>query len=160
MAKKLPEITIVTDTREQKPWTFDEEEKQPGKVRIAGNVVECLDAGDYSIKGLEHLVRIERKMGFRELFGNMSPTEHRDRFEREMEKLRTIPFKYLLIESNLSHDILALSVPQYQSGPPASRVLDWLTYLNQKYGIHHMFVGECGQRVAKTIFKQIARDHL
>jgi hypothetical protein len=153
----LPRLTIIRDTREQEGWVFDPEEKRPGKIQILGTVTQGLDAGDYSMIGYQHLLRIERKNGFCELFGNMTPKEHKDRFEREMEKLKSIPYKYLLIEGVLSSDILGLSVPQFYKGPPASAVIKWLLELQIDYGINVLFVGDAGKKVARYIFELVAR---
>jgi hypothetical protein len=160
MANRLPDITIVRDTREQKGWDFPEEEKQAGKIRVAGTVTATLDAGDYTIKGYEDLVRIERKYGFCELFGNMVPKEAELRFEREMEKLRNIPHKYIIIETSLSDDILGLSVPQMRFGMPANRLLKWLMEISIEYGVMPIFAGECGKRVARSIFDEVVRKYL
>ena len=43
--------TIIIDRREQNPWTFHVLPSEPGS----------LDSGDYSVRGLEHMVSIERK---------------------------------------------------------------------------------------------------
>jgi hypothetical protein len=75
---KLPSIVIIRDTREKenKGWDFHGEDKKPGKVQILGTEEIVLNAGDYSIKGHEDLVRIERKQGFAEMFTNlMSPKD-------------------------------------------------------------------------------------
>jgi hypothetical protein len=160
MARKLPEITIIKDTREQKGWDFLEEEKVAGKVRVAGMEVATMDAADYTIKGAEDLVRIERKYGFTELFNNMTPLESKYRFEREMEKLRAVKHRYLVIETSLNDDILALSIPQLYKGPTANRVLSWITELEMEYGIVPIYAGSCGRRVARHIFDNIARRYL
>jgi hypothetical protein len=153
----LPEITIIKDTREQQGWDFEEEEKKPGKIRVKGTVVNMLDAGDYSVAGYEDIVRIERKFGIRELFGNMTPVANKERFEREMEKLSKIPYKYILIESNLSMDVMGLTVPQFFKSPPCSAVMKWLLELQMEYGVVPMFVGDSGKKVARTIFETVIR---
>ena len=156
---KYSEFSIIRDTREKNGWFFDEEEKKPGKYRVVGTVVDTLDAGDYSIKGYEKLVRIERKNGFCELFGNFSPKDNNERFIREMEKLKDIPHKYILIESQLTDDILGLSIPQMRFGPPSSAILKWLTEISIEYNVMPMFVGSCGKMVARYIFEHIAKKY-
>ncbi len=159
MANKLPSITIIRDTREKEDqgWMFEPEEKLPGKIQILGTVEAGLDAGDYTIQGYEDQIRIERKQGFCELFGNMSPLAHRERFEREMEKLRSIPYKYLVIEGMLTHDVLGMSIPQFTKSPPTSAVVRWLFSLQMEYGIVPVFAGECGKKTARYIFEQFMR---
>lgn len=45
---------IVVDTREQRPYSFDE-------ARVGGVVHAALPAGDYSLLGQETRIAIERK---------------------------------------------------------------------------------------------------
>jgi ERCC4-type nuclease len=49
-------ITVVVDTREQEPYTFD-----PRSVTV---IRRALPAGDYSIEGHEDSVAVERKTSF------------------------------------------------------------------------------------------------
>ncbi len=160
MAARLPSITIIRDTREQKGWDFEPEEKLPGKVQCLGTIETTLDAGDYSILGYEDEIVIERKQGFCELFGNMSPKEHKERFEREMEKLRNVRYKYLIVEGILTHDVLGMSIPQFTKSPPTSAVIRWLFSLQMEYGIVPIFAGECGKKAARYIFEQFVRRQL
>lgn len=153
-------MIIIKDSREQLGWDFELEEKKSGRIQVLGTEIGCLDAGDYSIKDHIDLVRIERKMGIREVFGNYSPVYNKERFEREMEKLRPIKHKFILIESFLSQDLMSLTVPQYKYGLPFSRVYDWLTYLEMEYDIHVQFVGDSGKRAARIIFENIAKRYL
>ena len=77
-------MKIIIDTREQTPLTFTQFETEPG----------TLQSGDYSIKGLEHRFSIERK-SIADLV--QSVTSGRDRFERELHRLRGFDFARLLI---------------------------------------------------------------
>lgn len=158
---RLGELLIVRDSREKdgNGWVFEQEDKKPGKARILGTQDGCLSAGDYSILGAEDLLAIERKNGFGELFGNMTPTDHRERFEREMERMADIKHKYIIIETGLNEDTLTLSVPQMYHGPPAKRVLSWLIELGIKYNVNVIFAGDCGKTVARCIFENIARAY-
>ena len=154
-------IKIIRDLREKDGhgWNFSADLiKKPGRIQFLGTELCSLDAGDYSILGVENLIRIERKAGFAELFGNMIPVSNKERFEREMEKLRQVKHKYILIESTLCHDIMGMC-PMQLRGPTSSKVLSWLTELELEYDVHVMFVGECGQRIAKTIFENVAKKY-
>jgi len=151
MAKK---ITIIRDTRENTGWTWEPEQEAHGGIQIINTETTGLDAADYSIKGYEDLVRIERKAGFFELFGNMTPKDNKERFEREMEKLKSVKYKYLLIETSLSEDVFRLSVPQMRYGPPGSAVFKWIIELQMKYGIIPIF-SQCGKKTARYIFDTV-----
>jgi len=161
MAKRLEPITIIRDTREKEDqgWFFEPEEKVSGKIQVLGTQVSCLDAADYSLLGYEDQIRIERKAGFQELFGNMCPAENKDRFEREMEKLREIPFKYLIVETNLNRDSWGMSIPQMYRGPNAGKVFEWLIQLQQEYNITPLFTGDCGKKVVRRIFETFIRKY-
>lgn len=163
MAKSLASITIRKDLREKEGhgWVFEPEEKESGKVQILGMIEESMDAADYSIVGSEDLVRIEKKKGFVELFGNLINKENKERFERELEKLNKVKFKYLVVESSLNEDMMCLSVPQYRfGGPPLSKLTSMLFDYQLEFGIIPVFAGPCGKKIASQIFKNIARKYL
>ncbi len=156
----MKNFIVTVDSREQKGWTFDPEEKKPGRCQLLGSEVGCLDAADYAIKGHENLIRIERKMGLRELFGNYTPVENKERFVREMEKLREVKYKYLVIESNLGLDIMSLSVQQFKYPVPASKVIEWIYDLQQEYGIVPIFAGDAGKKIARQLFELVIKKEL
>jgi len=75
---------IITDTREQAPLEFRRLPSRPG----------TLATGDYSVAGLESDFAIERK-SIADLVGSL--TSGRERFMREVDRLRSCPFSRLLI---------------------------------------------------------------
>ena len=79
------EPVIVVDTREQEPLPFSRLKTQPG----------TLVTGDYSVAGLENLFAVERK-SISDLVG-CCVGQNRERFERELHRLRGFRFKRLLI---------------------------------------------------------------
>ena len=79
------DVTIIVDTREQRPFNVSPMREERMK----------LDSGDYSIKGLEKLVSVERKE-LNDLVGCF--TTGRDRFKAELEKLRLIPKRLVVVE--------------------------------------------------------------
>jgi DNA excision repair protein ERCC-4 len=76
---------VVIDEREQAPLRFE---------RLA-SIVGTLYSGDYSLRNLEHLISIERK-SINDL-ASCCMGENRERFEREILRLRGYRFKRLLI---------------------------------------------------------------
>ena len=76
--------TIVVDTRERRGWDF------PGAVR------KKLEAGDYSVSGLEHLVCVERK-SLADLVQSL--TRARARFFREIAILARRRFAAVVVEA-------------------------------------------------------------
>ena len=77
---------LVIDCREQNPLQFDRLEAVPGTIY----------SGDYSVRGLESLFSIERKSPD-DLAASLCGS-NRDRFERELHRLRGYRFARLLIE--------------------------------------------------------------
>ena len=76
--------TIVIDSREQTAFTFKNLDSQTG----------TLQSGDYSILGFEDRFSVERK-SLSDLCGSL--TSGREKFERELHRLRGFDFARLLI---------------------------------------------------------------
>jgi len=92
-AKKKPEgYTVIADTREQQPYDF-----AAGK-NCAYIMDTALETGDYSLEGLEDILTIERKMSVSEIAGNLTT----DRFKRELERMESFKYKYILCEFSWS----------------------------------------------------------
>ncbi len=86
-AELAPEsVTAVVDTREQTPLDLRPLRTEAG----------TLATGDYSLKGLEHVVAIERKSlnDFLACVGR-----DRERFEREIQRLQAYPVRALVVEA-------------------------------------------------------------
>jgi ERCC4-type nuclease len=86
------EITILVDSREQLSLSFD-------KFRGVNTVRKGLRTGDYSISGYEDVWTCERK-SVSDLVGTLC--QGRERFERELDRMRVFEEKYLLIEHSPS----------------------------------------------------------
>jgi DNA excision repair protein ERCC-4 len=92
MSKKQP-FTIIIDTREQSPYTF-------GEIPIE---VATLQAGDYSIKGMENVVAIERKS----LNDYVNTVIHaQERFTNELYKLMSYHHTCIVVEGSVA-DIMS-----------------------------------------------------
>lgn len=86
-SKLLPsDITAIIDTREQTPWGLEPLQTIRG----------TLDTGDYSVVGLEHRIRLERKSlpDLLQCIGN-----ERQRFERELSRLLAYPSRMVVVET-------------------------------------------------------------
>jgi len=87
MKELKPEhITVVRDTREQLPLDL-----APLQM-----ITGTLDTGDYSIRGLEHIISVERKSED-DLLACVG--RERARFEREIMRLLAYPVRLLVVES-------------------------------------------------------------
>lgn len=89
-AELKPEnVTAVADTREQLPLDLSPLRTVRG----------TLDTGDYSIRGLESIVAIERK-SLSDLLGCIG--QQRERFEREAQRLLAYRVRSLVVEATWS----------------------------------------------------------
>lgn len=86
----------MIDSRENKPFEFRK------SINVDGTEVVTLNAGDYSIKGREHQIAIERKNPT-DAFGSV--TAGNKRFQRELERARSLDYFAIVIEASYS-DIL------------------------------------------------------
>ena len=120
MAEARPVIAI--DTREQLPL---------GPFTRLQTVRGTLNAGDYSVAGLEHLFSVERK-SIPDLAGCITGS-NRDRFERELWRLQPYEFRRLLI-IGASDDSGILNFP-YQSRINPRAVLASLYAWQARFGI-------------------------
>lgn len=122
------DFTIIVDTREQQPWSFD-------NYSIANRK---LDTGDYSVEGLETLLAIERKKSINEIANNIIEP----RFKDVIERLSKIKHSYILLEFDLEN---VLSYPIGSTLPKKmwdkvkispsfimKHILEWQMYHNIK----------------------------
>ena len=106
-------FTIIVDTREQLPFDFE---------RFGVETVrQGLTAGDYGIVGMP--VVVERKTG-EDLYSCM--TVGRDRFERELERLRSYEFSAVVVE-NLEQDLLCGMYGKMSPRSIKATLVAWLT---------------------------------
>jgi len=84
----MNDITIIQDTREKTPWDFTFYGFQ--------QEVGTLQTGDYTIKGLERIVRIERKRNSSEIAMNLGLKCKP--FFAEMTRMLKFPYRYIICE--------------------------------------------------------------
>jgi DNA excision repair protein ERCC-4 len=87
---KPEDVLVQRDTREQLGWT--DGELSPLRVIDATR-----DTGDYGLAACPEYAAIERK-SLADLIGCC--TSERERFERELVRLRAYPIKFLIVESS------------------------------------------------------------
>jgi ERCC4-type nuclease len=114
---------IVVDSRELTPLSFSRLQSEVG----------TLVSGDYSICGLEHLFAIERK-SIADLIGCCTG-ENRQRFERELHRLRGFQFKRLVVVGTEREIVLG----QYRSEIKPKSVISTLRCFECRYDIPVVF---------------------
>jgi len=137
-------MVIVVDTREQDEYTFGD----------ADVVRRKLDAGDYSIAGLENRVAIERK-NINDFVNTV--IYQKERFHEELCALARMDFAAIVVEASLT-DILE---HRYKSGVRPVSVIGAAVAVMVKYRVPIIF---CGNRqlachVTHAILQRFVNKH-
>lgn len=157
MAKKSPPYTVIKDTREQDGYTF---EKFTGRYTSCnGMITRKLDTGDYTLEGLEDKLCIERKGRISEIATNLG--KDKARFMREIERMKTFPFKFIILEFSLS-DVMEFpigsDIPEEKWGSIVvtnKYILKMLVELQMYHDIHIIFCGN--KKNAKLMINSILK---
>jgi len=142
--------TILIDSREQLRWKFTD----------INTETVALQTGDYSVRGMEHLVTIERK-SLSDLFGTLSLAkgnqDHWNRFRRELERMRDYKYKFLVIESIPSR---IWKGTRYSKMSPSS-IMSQLVSISIEFDIHILFTENRtqSQNYVKRIVEKLWRKH-
>lgn len=152
-------LTVLRDSREHENegyyWT--ENEWCDGYETIK------LDTGDYSIKGYEDVLCIERKRSTAEIAKNITEK----RFDRELERMSKFKWAFFVLEFSLE-DVLNFPI---NSTIPQRRwswlkitpnfMLSKLTEYQIKYGVHVLFCGskDNAWNMVNSIFKKVANEN-
>ena len=134
---KAEQVTAIVDTREQLPLDLAPLQTTEG----------TLMTGDYSVRGLETIIAIERK-SLSDLLGCVG--QHRERFEKEMHRLAAYPVRALVVESTWA----ALEKGEWRSKiTPAAAIGSCLGWITQ--GVPVVMAGDherAGRYVARLLF--------
>ena len=128
------DFRIVVDTREQQPYGFD-----------CPTVSRKLDAGDYSVEGLESAVSVERKS----LADFTSTVMHEfQRFAIELEKLSAMEAACIVVEADLDAVLRGQETEALHNTSPGS-LLGAALWLTLRFGVPIYW---CGSRQAARAF--------
>ena len=142
-ADELAPFILVVDSREQLPYSFD---------GIARSIRAALPAGDYSIVGHEGSFVVERK-SLQDAYSTFS--SGRERFVRELEKLRTYELAVILIEGSLD-DVLDNRPGHVRHVQPATVVNSLLSW-QVEYGVTPIFGSIDRDRSRALVFRLAER---
>lgn len=119
-------MIVIIDSREQTPFRFSENIQTE---------TAALSVGDYSIKGLEDQITIERK-SLSDLLGSI--TGGRERFTKELRQLRAFRFAALVIES----DWMRIVTGAYPQDVSVNAIIGSLMAFSIKYGVVPIMAGD------------------
>lgn len=117
-------MIIIVDTREQRPYTFSCITPPPA-MEFA-----TLGAGDYSLKGFESQITIERK-SLIDAYGTFG--RGRQRFQRELERMISFRFAAVIIEADW--DTIVRQPPARSKLEPKTVVASIAAW-SQRFGVH------------------------
>ena len=129
---------IIVDTREQKPL-------------FTKNIIrEGLKTGDYSIKGYETKIAIERK-SLGDLFGTLGGGNKR--FKKELERSKNLEYFAIIIDGSF-RDIRDKNFDNSWRTKMKGYVINKILFtLHVKYGINIFMCND--RRESKSVIKQI-----
>jgi DNA excision repair protein ERCC-4 len=136
-----PDFCLVIDTREQRPLFT----AHPPKGLIM--VRDTLAHGDYSIRGLENKVAVERK-GITDLISYM--TTERKRTKAKLEAMGPMMFKALVVESYWDD----LFLPKFHSSVPPEVIRQSLVSFEVKFGLS-LFVHPVREEIERWILDRL-----
>jgi DNA excision repair protein ERCC-4 len=148
MSSKSSSMIIIQDTREQTPYSFSCITPPP-MVEVA-----TLRTGDYSLKGYEDQIAIERK-NLADCYGTFG--QGRARFQRELERAINFKFFAVVIEADF-HTIVKR--PPARSRLIPKTVISSIAAWSQRYGVHFWTVPdrEFGERWTYRLLERFHRD--
>jgi ERCC4-type nuclease len=140
------------------PWEFQDDPD------FADVIYEKLDAGDYSIRGHEHRITIERKATADELFTNFTRNKHR--IYAEADRMKDHEFKIIIIEQTYDQILSPATYYINKRGrnkqspkmPPAV-LMENLTKLMVHHDVHVFFGGSRAQEMAKKILMEYYKEN-
>lgn len=139
-------MKILTDTREQRPYDFSRFD------------VECvpttLPAGDYSLPGFEDQAAVERK-SLDDLVGCLMGG-NRDRFERELAKLRFYDLAAVVVEASL----LDVSRANYRSNMNSHAALQSILAFQVRYRVPLVWAGSrtAGEYITYSLLEKYLQE--
>ncbi|MFQ5647332.1 MAG: ERCC4 domain-containing protein [bacterium] len=133
-ARSKSKPVILIDSREQRPWAFNK--------RVCTDTAS-LPAGDYSLKGFELQVAVERK-SFEDLVNTV--VHERERFGRELAKLKVYRYSWIVVEGSIE-DIVSGSyrsriTPQSLLGIVTSLMTDFIPVVFAGDRVHAAITAE------------------
>jgi ERCC4-type nuclease len=134
ITRQIPKPVVLIDTRERAPFHFS---RFPNW--IAGESRQKIDAGDYSIQGMENVLSLERK-SLSDLITTL--IQQRSRFFKMCEKLAQYRWRALLVEASYE-DIKSPYDEEFTTMAHPNAVSGTLDALEARFGIPVIYTSQC-----------------
>ena len=144
--ERMTDMQIIVDTREQKPYSFC-------KFSDVTVIRATLQSADYSLPGFEDVVGLERK-SLDDLVGCL--TSGRERFERELHRLRSFDLRAVVVEANM----VDLARGNYRSQMNPTAAVNSVLAFQQRYDVPFLFAGsrEAGEYCTYQLLRLWLKD--
>ncbi|MBW8002639.1 MAG: hypothetical protein FVQ80_11560 [Planctomycetes bacterium] len=146
-------VTIYYDDRERNPFDLNEDKFRMVKKR--------LKTGDYTMKGFEDTLCIEKKSGIKEVLINICRGD-RARFKKLLERMSKFKYKYFIIEDSPDRVAKVLrSIPDCRMSPRTFYF--WVAEITIRYSIPVIFTGhrpDVSKAIVNEIFTQLLEKDL
>jgi len=119
-------FSIIIDSREQKPYTFEclYENADKGNARIVVPTIRAaLEVGDYSLFGYANLITLERKSKS-DLYQSVS--QNRDNFIKRLERMREFAFSAVVVESSWDDLLIPPKFTQFSPKSLSRTIQAWM----------------------------------
>ncbi len=116
MARKdleIGDIVAIKDSREQTPLDLSPLKCETG----------TLPTGDYTVRGLEHIICVERK-SLQDMIGCIG--HGRERFDKEMVRILAYPSRLLVVEGSLGQIALKQYRGEVEPNAVLGSLLGWM----------------------------------
>jgi len=154
ITRTIPKPTVIIDTREQTPFTFEGFGNWIGETRS-----HKLAAGDYTIEGMEKLIALERKT-LTDLITTLM--QERLRFFRSCAKLATYRWRAILVEATYE-DMKSTYENEWSCAHP-NAVCGSLDAVEAKFGIPVIYTSKhrdlAEEKAASWLSKHFTYWHL
>lgn len=149
-------FTVIVDSREQAPWSFQgmrSDAHKEYRPLVVFNERQGLPTGDYSMKGFEDQITIERK-SLADAFSTF--TVDRDRFTRELERMKS--FRYAAVVIEAPWESLICGPKRIDRSEEQSRIIGKtcyrsILYWSQRFLNVHWFLMPCRMTAERTCFR-------
>lgn len=146
--------TVVVDTREQLGYRFQGlrcDQADGGGLLTVPTARGTLASGDYSLRGYEDRVAVERK-SLADLYGTIG--QGRDRFERELARLAELDWAAVVVEATWPE--LVTDPPPHTQLPPKAVFRSIVAWMVRYPTVHWLACGP--RRLAEvTTFRLLER---
>lgn len=154
--KKIIKYQVLRDSSEKEGfgWNWDESEY------CTGTEITSLYTGDYTLRGIEDIFIVERKLSVSEIYQNLITKDYK-RFKDELIRLRDFKHAYIVCEFDLptlfgfpwsDPKIPRRAKYKMKSG---NHLFERITKLYVDYNFQIIFAGKSAKQVVSSIFSRM-----